>query len=112
MASATELPLHERGKISESLQTLAEYLELSLDRVESVVMIRHTSDVCTVYLGDPTAPLEDLKKRGTISAACANEMLELTRSGINEMEIGDQAYRFVRTFAQIGDNAAIVFSGA
>lgn len=38
---------------SESLQALAEYLERSLDKATSIVMMRHTADICTVYLGTP-----------------------------------------------------------
>ncbi|MFM0624981.1 hypothetical protein [Paraburkholderia xenovorans] len=100
------------GPVPESLQTLVEYLELSLDKASSVVMTRHTTDVCTVYLGDPAGLIEEMKKVGTIAIPLANEMLELTRSGVNEMEIGGQAYRFVRTFTQVEDAAAVVFSAA
>src|ERR1700744_1323547 len=100
------------GPVPESLQTLVEYLELSLDKASSVGMTRHTTDVCTVYLGDPAGLIEEMKKLGTIAIPLANEMLELTRSGVNEMEIGGQAYRFVRTFTQVEDAAAVVFSAA
>ncbi len=98
--------------VPESLQTLVEYLELSLDKAASVVMTRHTADACTVYLGDPAGLLEEMKKLGTIAIPLANDMLELTRSGVNEMEIGGQAYRFVRTFTQVENAAAVVFSAA
>jgi hypothetical protein len=37
-------------------------------------------------------------------------MLESTSSGANQMQIGGQAYRFVRSFTQVGDMAAVVFS--
>ena len=94
----------------ESLQTLAEYLERSLDKAASVVMMRHTADVCTVYLGDPAGPREDLRQIGTIAIPLANDMLELTSSGANQMPIGIQVYRFVRSFTQVGNTAAVVFS--
>lgn len=94
----------------ESLQTLAEFLERSLDSATSVVMMRHTANVCTVYLGDPAGPKEELKQIGTIAIALANEMLESTASGANQIQIGVQVYRFVRSFTQIGDVAAVVFS--
>ncbi|MGU7816656.1 hypothetical protein [Burkholderia sp. AW49-1] len=46
--------------VPESLPTLAEHLELALDSATSVLMMRHTTEVCTVYLGDPTSLPEDL----------------------------------------------------
>jgi hypothetical protein len=94
----------------ESLQTLAGYLEQSLDKATSIVMMRHTPEVCTVYLGDPAGPREDLRRVGAIAISLANDMLESTSSGANQMPIGGQTYRFVRSFTQIGDTAAVVFS--
>jgi hypothetical protein len=94
----------------ESLQTLAEYLERALDTATSIVMMRHTAGVCTVYLGDPIAPREDLKQTAAIPVSVANDVLELTRSGRNQVQIGGQVYRFVRSFTQVGDTAAVVFS--
>lgn len=110
MVNTPEQPPAERGHLPESLQMLAEYLELSLDSAASVVMMRHGSDVCSVYVGDPAGLPEDLRKQGTIPVRLGNEMLELTHSGANQMEIDGQAYRFFRSFAQVGDNAAVVFS--
>ncbi|MBC8752781.1 hypothetical protein [Paraburkholderia podalyriae] len=97
-------------QVPESLQTLAGYLERSLDGASSVVMMRHTTDVCTVYLGDPDGPREDLKQIGAISTALANRMLESTSSGVNAMQIGGQAYRFARSFTEVAGMAAVVFS--
>ena len=94
----------------ESLRTLAEYLERSLDKATSIVMMRHTAGVCTVYLGDPAGPREDLRQIGAIAISLANDMLESTSSGANQMPIGSQVYRFVRSFTQVGDTAAVVFS--
>jgi hypothetical protein len=37
-------------------------------------------------------------------------MLSLTSSGTNRIQIGDQLYRFVRSFTQVGEKAAVVFS--
>jgi hypothetical protein len=96
--------------VPEPLQTLAGYLERSLDEVTSVVLMRHTTDVCTVYVGDPEGRREDLKQIGAISTALANGMLESTSSGINVMQIGGQAYRFARSFTQLDGMAAVVFS--
>ena len=112
MTDANTLMDGAHEPVQESLQTLAEYLELSLDKAASVVMVRHTTDVCTVYLGDPAGMLDELKKVGTIAIALANGMLELTRSGINQIQIGGQVYRFVRTFTQVENAAAVVFSTA
>jgi hypothetical protein len=96
--------------VVESLQTLAGYLERSLDAATSVVMMRHTADVCTVYLGNPEGPREDLKQIGSISTVLANGMLEATSSGANRMRIGAQAYRFARSFTQVDGIAAVIFS--
>ncbi|MFM0292211.1 MULTISPECIES: hypothetical protein [Paraburkholderia] len=97
-------------QVPESLRTLAEYLERALDSAMSIVMVRPTDGVCIVYLGDPAGLREDLKQIGTISTSLANETLELTTSGTNQMHVGGQAYRFVRSFTQVGDMAAVVFS--
>jgi hypothetical protein len=96
--------------VPEALQTLAGYLERSLDNAASIVMLRHTAGVCTVYLGDPEGPREDLRQIGTIEVSLANDMLESTFSGPNQMSIGGQVYRFVRSFTQVGDTAAVVFA--
>jgi hypothetical protein len=94
----------------ESLQILGEYLEWSLDQATSIVMMRHTADICTVYLGDPAGPREDLRQIGAIAISLANDMLESTSSGANQMPIGSQIYRFVRSFTLVGNTAAVVFS--
>ncbi|MBN3722835.1 hypothetical protein [Burkholderia sp. Ac-20379] len=94
----------------ESLLALADYLERALDKATSVVMMRHAPNVCTVYLGDPAEPREELKKIGTLEVALADDMLGLTSSGGNDIRIGDQPYRFVRSFTQIDGIAAVVFS--
>ncbi|VXC96481.1 conserved hypothetical protein [Burkholderia sp. 8Y] len=101
----------DRGQSpKESLQTLASYLERALDKATSVVMMRHTPAVCTVYLGDPSGPREELRRVGTIESSLADEMLELTSSGMNHLAIDGQPYRFIRSFTQIEDTAAVVFS--
>ena len=94
----------------ETLLTLAGYLERSLDKATSVLMMRHTSDVCTVYLGDPEGLREDLKQIGAISTALANGILETTSSGQNLVQIGGQTYRFARSFTQVDGVAAVVFA--
>ena len=68
------------------------------DRKPPVKLMRHATDVCTAYVGDPDGRREDLKQIGALSTALANGMLESTSSGINVMQIGGQAYRFARSF--------------
>jgi hypothetical protein len=104
------IPNDHPEQAPESLQTLAEYLERALDTATSIVMLRHTAGVCTVYLGDPTTAREDLTQIAAIPVSVANEMLELTLSGANQLRIGGQVYRFVRSFTQVGNTAAVVFS--
>jgi hypothetical protein len=96
--------------VPESLRTLAEYLERALDSATSIVMMRPTDDVCIVYLGDPAGLREDLKQIATIATSVANSMLESTFSGVNELQINGQRYRFARSFTQVDDTAAVVFS--
>ena len=94
----------------ESLRILAVYLERSLDKAASIVMMRHTNDACTVYLGDPEDSQEDLRQIGTITIPVANCILDSTVSGANTVQVDGSVYRFVRSFAQVGDMAAVVFS--
>jgi hypothetical protein len=96
--------------VPESLRALAVYLERSLDKATSIVMMRHTTDACTVYLGDPEGSREDLKQIDTITIPVANGFLESTSSGANTVQIDGQVYRFVRSFTQVRDMAAVVFS--
>ncbi|BAN26641.1 putative uncharacterized protein [Caballeronia insecticola] len=94
------------------LETLAAYLERALDKAASIVMIRHTADVCTVYIGDPAGPKDELKRIHSISNLLADKILESTSSGANRTEINGQTYRFVRSFTQVEDLAAVVFKPA
>jgi hypothetical protein len=112
MTTASGLLPSQHGQPPESLLTLSKYLELALDEGECVVLIRHGADVCAVYIGDPTGSADDLADHGTISAALADEILELTEAGANRITIGDQAYRFIRSFTYIADRGAVVFTPA
>jgi hypothetical protein len=85
--------------VQESLRALTAYLERSLDKATSVVLMRHATDARTVYLGDPEASLEDLKQIGTITIPAANGILESTSSGANTMQVDGQVFRFVRSLA-------------
>jgi len=99
-----------RRQNPEALRALAECLEHALDRATSVVLIRHVPEMCTVYLGAPSGAREELRRVGTISRALADEILMLTSSGPNQMQIGDQRYRFFRAFTQVEEVPAVVFA--
>ncbi|NPT62324.1 hypothetical protein [Paraburkholderia elongata] len=102
----------QHGQLQESLQTLSKYLELALDEGECVVLVRHGAEVCAVYIGDPTGAEDDLAGHGTIAVALADEVLDLTAAGANQITIGDQTYRFIRSFTHIADRGAVVFTPA
>jgi hypothetical protein len=55
-----------------------------------------------VYLGNADNSREDLAQIAAVPVSVANDMLELTLSGANRMQIGGQVYRFVRSFTQVG----------
>jgi hypothetical protein len=75
-------------------------------------MMRHDADVCSVYVGDPADEENPLTGHGTIAAGVADEILELTQAGVNRIAVGDQTYRFVRSFTHIADVGAVVFGPA
>ena len=110
MATASGLAPSQHGPTPESLLTLAEYLELALDEGECVVLMRRSTDICAIYIGDPSGSQDDLAGHGTIAAALADEMLELTEAGANRITIGGQTYRFIRSFTHIADRGAVVFA--
>jgi hypothetical protein len=94
----------------ESLRTLASYLELALDEGESVVLMRIGMQVRSVYVGDPSGELQDLKDSGVIDALQADEMLALTCLGLNRITADGQQYRFVRSVRYIADRQVVVFT--
>ena len=112
MAADSGLAYDPQGPTPGSLLTLVEYLELSLDEGECVVMMRHGTDVCAVYIGDPADEDNELTGHGTVAAAVVDEMLDLTRAGLNRITVGDQTYRFIRSFTHIDDVGAVVFTPA
>ena len=112
MATASELISGPKGHAPESLRALAGYLELSLDKGKCVVMMRHSTDACSVYVGDPASEEEVLTVRGTISTSVADELLQLTQVGINRITVGDQTYRFFRSFTHIDGVGAVVYTPA
>jgi hypothetical protein len=96
----------------ESLRTLAGYLELALDEGESVVLMRIGTHVRSVYVGDPSSALEDLRDEGVVPAQQADEMLALTRIGLNRITADEQQYRFLRSVRYIADRQVVVFTPA
>ncbi|NYH16036.1 hypothetical protein [Paraburkholderia bryophila] len=96
----------------ESLRTLAGYLELALDEGESVVLMRIGTHVRSVYIGDPSGALEQLTGHGVVAATQADDMLALTRLGLNRITADDQQYRFIRSVRYIADRQAVVFTPA
>lgn len=112
MTTASSLLPSPHGQPPESLLALSKHLELALDEGECVVLLRRSADACAVYIGDPTGAEDDLADHGTIAVVLVDEILELTVAGANQMTIGDQAYRFIRSFAHIADCEAVVFNPA
>jgi hypothetical protein len=110
MATASDLTDSPQGQPPESLRALAEYLEFSLDKGKCLVMMRHGTDACSVYIGDPSDEEGDLTAHGTIATALADEILEFTRSGANQITVGDQTYRFFRSFTHVAKVGAVVFA--
>jgi hypothetical protein len=102
----------QHGQLPEPLLTLSRYLELALDDGECVILMRRGTEDCPVYIGDPTGVEDDLAGHGTITVALVDEMLELTAAGVNQITIGDQTYRFIRSFTHIADHGAVVFTPA
>lgn len=112
MTANSGLAYDPHGQAPGSLVTLVEYLELSLDEGECVVMMRRDTDVCAVYIGHPADEDNALTSHGTIAVDVADEILELTQAGVNRITLGDQTYRFVRSFTHIDDVGAVIFSPA
>jgi hypothetical protein len=110
MTNASGANTSRQGPQLEALQVLAEYLELSLDAGASLIVMRHTNDIATLYVGDATGPREELQRRGTIAASLANEILNVTEAGVNLIEIEGKTYRFFRSFTHIDEVAVVVFS--
>ena len=109
MTTSSDLANAPQDATPESLMALIQYLDLALDKGKSVVMMRHEVGVCSVYVGDPADEENPLARQGTIAAGVADEILELTRAGVNRVEVGDLVYRFVRSFTHVSGVGAVVF---
>jgi hypothetical protein len=94
----------------ESLRTLASFLELALDEGKSAVVMRIGKQARSVYVGNPTGALEDLTDSGVVDAFQADEMLLLTRLGLNRITADGQRYRFMRSVRYIADRQVVVFT--
>ena len=93
------------------MATLLEFIELALDKGGHLVMVKsRTSGTCTLYVGDETMSDEDLPKCGVIQNDLADAILDSTQSGLNELSINGEAYRFMRFFTQVGRQGAVVFA--
>jgi hypothetical protein len=97
---------------TEAVSILSEYLELSLDQGKSLILVRSQGEESDIYLGDPGEPDADWVKRPAIRNSVVRAILEATRSGLNELVIQGQTYRFARTFAQVAEHGAVVFTPA
>ncbi|WP_233805218.1 hypothetical protein [Paraburkholderia sp. HP33-1] len=95
---------------NDALSTLAEYLELSLDTSGSVIMMQGCDGLCAMYIGRVTEDQGHWQYFGVIAALTAGDILKMTHSGSNRIEIDGQKYRFIRSFTHFEDRGAIVFS--
>lgn len=95
---------------TQSLKTLAEYLEMSFDNGASVLLMQMCAGNCAIYVGDTTKPQDKWKYHGDISADVAAEILSVTHTGSNRIVVEGQKYRFFRRFAHFEDRGATVFS--
>jgi hypothetical protein len=112
MANTSNSNHQSQGEAEASLTALAGYLELSLDKGKCLVMMRHGSDVCSIYVGNPSDEENTLTKHGSIATAVANGILESTHPGTNQISVGDETYRFFRSFTDIDGVGAVVFAPA
>ena len=112
MTTVSDLASGEQDESPESLLTFAKYLEISLDAGMCLVMMRRKSDVASILIGETAEEFKDLQSCGSITSAMADEILDLTKSGTNQITIGELEYRFFRSFAHIAGVGAVVFAPA
>jgi hypothetical protein len=110
MTSSHAVNFQSQSCTPDSLRMLAFFLELALDEGESVVLMRIGTQVRSVYVGNPSGALESLTDHGVVAAIQADEMLALTRLGLNRMTAGEQQYRFMRSVRYIADRQVVVFT--
>ncbi|MGN6653432.1 hypothetical protein [Trinickia sp.] len=102
---------HQLASSVEAMATLCEYMELALDKGGHLVMVRsRSSGTCTLYVGNETVLDEQLPKCGVIQNNLADAILESTESGLNELSINGETYRFMRFFTEVNRQGAVVFA--
>jgi hypothetical protein len=112
MTTASGLIPSQHVQPPEALKTLSKYLELALDEGKCVILRRRGTEDCSVCIGEPARSEGNLARHGKIGVALVDEILQLTAAGANRIAIGDQTYRFIRSFTHIADCGAIVFAPA
>ncbi|SPB15659.1 hypothetical protein NOV72_02879 [Caballeronia novacaledonica] len=111
MGIASEPASGAAGDTPESLRKLAACLEVALEKGKCVVMMRRGPDLFAVCIGDPADEDAKLTAHGTIPAAMAEELLDsATHVGLNRISVGDQTYRFFRSFTYVAEAGAVVFA--
>lgn len=110
MATPSEMTYGPHEPPPESLRALAGYLELSLDKAKCLVIMRQGKDAYSVYVGDPANDEEELIAIGSMAASIVDEILAFTHSGANQVTIGEQTYRFFRSFTHVAKVGAVVIS--
>ena len=91
------------------MATLSEYLELALDKGGHLVMVKTKSGTSTLYVGDIPLSAENLRQCAVIQSDIADAILDATGSGLNEMDINGETYRFMRFFTEFDDKGAVAF---
>lgn len=93
------------------MATLSEYLELALDKGGHLVMVKSKgSGTSALYVGDVPLSEEHLRQCAVIQNDVADAILEATGSGLNELGINGETYRFMRFFTEFGHQGAVVFA--
>src|SRR5579864_2750065 len=110
MAAAMGSAYATQSHTPASLRELASYLELALDAGQAVFVMRYGESERLVYIGNPEGSLDELSGSGTVAASLADEMLLLTRPGVNRITADGQTYRFKRTHRYIEDCQAVIFA--
>jgi len=102
---------HHAASGVEAMATLSEYLELALDKGGHLVMVKSKSNgTSTLYVGDVPLSEETLRQYAVIQNNVADAILDATGSGLNELDINGETYRFMRFFTEFADQGAVVFA--
>jgi hypothetical protein len=63
-------------------------------------------------VSEPARGSNDMKSCRSVTTASADKILELTKSGTNQITVGELRHRFFRSFAHIAGVGAVVFAPA